>query len=226
MEYFVSGIDTGVGKTIASAILCEALKADYWKPVQSGDLHQSDSITVRSLVSSEVRIWPESYRLNTPASPHHSANLDGTRIELGNMVIPHSEKPLVIEGAGGLLVPLNEEQTIADLLQVWDVPVILVSKNYLGSINHTLLSIEVLQQRGIPLAGILFNGTPTPSTESVIASYSGIPVLGHIPEFSRLDGPTVQNQARSMRAQILEGLEMRHPIRPEIEKRVRVPLVS
>lgn len=226
MEYFVSGIDTGVGKTIASAVLCEVLKADYWKPVQAGDLQHSDSMMVRSLVSSDVRIWPEAHKLNTPASPHYSAKKDGVRIEPGAMQIPKSEKPLIIEGAGGLLVPLNDDQTYADLLQVWDIPVILVSRNYLGSINHTLMSIEILQQRGIPLAGILFNGEANQSTQEVIEKYSGITVLGHIPKIDRLDAVSIQQIARSMRNEVMEKLEERHPWNVAIEQNVRVPLYS
>ena len=225
MEYFVSGIGTDVGKTIVSALLCEALQADYWKPVQSGDLDNSDSKTIRSLISDDLHIFDEAYRLTTPASPHFSAEIDGVRIELAKINLPVNQRPLIIEGAGGLHVPLNNDQTILDLLMVWDIPVILVSRNYLGSINHTLLSIEVLQQRGIPIAGVVFNGTPTPSTEEIIAKYSGITVLGHIPEIAHPDKDVIRSLAIRWREKLTRKLDERHPMNVEMEKRVRL-LVS
>jgi dethiobiotin synthetase len=222
MEYFVSGIGTDVGKTVVSALLCETLQANYWKPVQAGDLDNSDSIKVRRWIDPELTVFPEAHRLNTPASPHFAAELDGVEIQPGALRLPESERKLIIEGAGGLLVPLNRHHTYADLLQVWDIPVILVSRNYLGSINHTLMSIEVLQQRGIPLAGIVFNGEPTPSTESIIASYSDITVLGHVPQVDRVDREFIRAFSREWKEELLTNLNERHPLNEAIERKVRL----
>ena len=147
--YFVVGISTEVGKTIVSAILTEALKADYWKPIQSGDLENSDTDKVRQLISNTRTVFhPNSYALHTPASPHLSAELDGIRIELSNIVRPETDNHLVIEAAGGLFVPLNEDDTMLDLLRPTD-KIVLVSRHYLGSINHTLLTYEALKHRGL-----------------------------------------------------------------------------
>lgn len=224
MEYFVSGIGTDVGKTVVSALLCETLQANYWKPVQAGDLENSDSNKVRSWIDPQLTVFPEAHRLNTPASPHYAAELDGIEIQASSFGFPSSKRKLIIEGAGGLLVPLNRHHTYADLLQVWDIPVILVSRNYLGSINHTLLSIEVLRQRGIPLAGVIFNGEPTPSTESIIASYSDIPVLGHVPQLKQIDQPTIRAFAREWKEDLVQKLDEHHPLNEAIERSIRPDL--
>ncbi len=186
-QYFVSGISTEIGKTIISAILCEALKADYWKPVQSGDLDNSDSDKIRQYtLNKKTRIHPETYRLNTPASPHYAAKVDGVKIKLNQFKLPKTKKPLIVEGAGGLLVPLNKKDLIIDIPKRLDLPVILVSHNYLGSINHTLLSIEALERRNIKITGIIFNGKPNPATEKIIIQKSGLPVLGKIPMLKKI----------------------------------------
>ena len=144
---FVTGISTEVGKTIASAIIVEALNADYWKPIQAGDLDSSDSHKVSSLISNEISvIHPNSYALNQPMSPHAAAELDGIKIDLAQISVPHTTNHLVIEGAGGLLVPLNENNTILDLIDP-TYKVIVVSRHYLGSINHSLLTINLLLQK-------------------------------------------------------------------------------
>ncbi len=176
--YFVTGIGTNVGKTIASAILTEALTADYWKPVQAGDLHQTDTHKVQSLVSNTQSVfYPETYKLNTPASPHAAAKIDGIEIDLAKFTIPQTKNNLIIEGAGGLMVPINSKDLVIDLISQLNVEVILVSQNYLGSINHTLLSIELLKSRNIPVKGIIFNGETTPETENIILKHSGLPCL-------------------------------------------------
>ncbi|GIV33317.1 MAG: ATP-dependent dethiobiotin synthetase BioD [Chitinophagales bacterium] len=181
MNIFVSGIDTGVGKTIVSAILCEALYADYWKPVQSGNLSQSDTQTVRKLITNpHTVLHPEAWRLKLPASPHKAARAEKKIIRLHHIRMPQTSRYLIIEGAGGLLVPLNHSQLIIDLIQRWNIPVILVSRNYLGSINHTLLSAEALKSRGIRTLGIIFNGSPDPENERVIIKMSGMPCIGRI----------------------------------------------
>ena len=179
-KLFVTGIGTDVGKTIAAAILTQALEADYWKPIQAGDLDHSDSKKIKSQISnSKSQILENSYQLNTPASPHFSAQLDGITIDLNHIKEPKTSNHLVIEGAGGLLVPLNDTDCIIDLIQK-DYEVILVSRHYLGSINHTLLSLEALKNRNIPCAGIIFSGDENPATESIILTKSGVKFLGRI----------------------------------------------
>lgn len=181
-KYFITGIGTGIGKTVASAILAERLKADYWKPIQSGDLDYSDSQKVKALISNPYsHIHPEQYRLTQPLSPHLSAKIDKTRIELDAFNLPETKRPLIVEGAGGLLVPLNEGDLIVNLIKKLNLPVIVVSQHYLGSINHSLLTLEVLKQHQIEVKGIIFNGEPNEESESVILSYSGAMHLGRIP---------------------------------------------
>jgi dethiobiotin synthetase len=179
-KLFVTGNGTDVGKTIAAAILTQALEADYWKPIQAGDLDHSDSKKIKSQISnSKSQILENSYQLNTPASPHFSAQLDGITIDLNHIKEPKTSNHLVIEGAGGLLVPLNDTDYIIDIIQK-DYEVILVSRHYLGSINHTLLSLEALKNRNIPCAGIIFSGDENPATESIILAKSGVKFLGRI----------------------------------------------
>jgi len=187
-KYFVTGIGTGIGKTLISAILTEKLKADYWKPIQSGDLEKSDSMTVSGLISnSKTVIHQESYQLTQPLSPHLSAKLDGIEIDLNEILVPDTRNDLIIEGAGGLMVPLNERDLIIDLIKKLEVEVILISQNYLGSINHTLLSINVLHQYGIKVKGIIFNGDENSETERYIQQYTKIKKLGHIPGLINID---------------------------------------
>ncbi|RDC57709.1 dethiobiotin synthase [Pedobacter chinensis] len=187
-KYFITGIGTGIGKTLISAILTEKLKADYWKPIQSGDLEKSDSMTVSDLISnSKTIIHQESYQLTQPLSPHLSARLDGIEINLNDILIPDTENDLIIEGAGGLMVPLNERDLIVDLIKKLEVEVILISQNYLGSINHTLLSINLLNQYGIKIKGIIFNGDENRETERYIQQYAKIKKLGYVPGLINVD---------------------------------------
>ncbi|RZJ68524.1 MAG: dethiobiotin synthase [Flavobacterium sp.] len=181
MKFFITGISTDVGKTIASAIVTEALHADYWKPIQAGDLDNSDSHKVKRLISNEKTvIFPNSYALNTPASPHLAAEIDNVRIEIDNIIEPETtNEHLIIEGAGGLYVPINESQTIADLIKP-DYKVIVVSRHYLGSISHTLLTIEALQHRKSDIAGIIFSGDENASTEKIILEKTGVKMIGRI----------------------------------------------
>jgi dethiobiotin synthetase len=180
--YFVTGIGTGIGKTIVSAIITERLQADYWKPIQSGDLDASDSLKIESLVSNaNTVIHPEAFKLTEPLSPHLSAKIDGVKLSIERLRLPKTDRNLIIEGAGGLMVPLNEEELMIDYIKSLNVKVILVSQNYLGSINHTLLSIEALKSRGIELKGIVFNGMVNEETERYIKQYSKATVIGHIP---------------------------------------------
>ena len=191
--YFITGIGTGIGKTIVSAILTEKLKADYWKPIQSGDLDISDSLHVRQLISNEQTIiHPEKYRLSQPLSPHLSARIDGVEIKTAELEIPKTDNSLVIEGAGGLMVPLNNEELILDLIKKLDVAVIVVTQSYLGSINHTLLTLAVLKAHHIPIKGLIFNGKPNAETEAYILNYSVLPLLGKIPYLSVINKETIR----------------------------------
>lgn len=196
---FVTGIGTEVGKTIASAIVTEALEADYWKPIQAGDLEHSDTHKIKALVSnSKSRFHPNAFALKTPMSPHAAAEIDQVGIRAKNIQRPKTENTLVIEGAGGLLVPLNSTETIVDLIRPGDV-VILVSRHYLGSINHTLLSVETLKNRGLENIGIIFSGNEHPTTESIIEKMTGIPIIGRIEEEEFFDQETIKKYAEKFR---------------------------
>ncbi|WP_256011526.1 dethiobiotin synthase [Desertivirga xinjiangensis] len=196
---FITGIGTDVGKTVVSAVLVEKLKCDYWKPVQSGDLNDSDTMKVKALVSNPVSLFhPESYRLTQPFSPHKSAALDGVEIDLSKIHIPETQNQLLVEGAGGLMVPLNDKQLIIDLIGHLQAEVILVVKHYLGSINHTLLSLDTLKHRNIPVKGIIFNGAPDEYSESVILNYSDTRLLGRIPLVPNLDKESIKFLAQQI----------------------------
>ncbi len=189
---FITGIGTGIGKTIVSAILVEKLKADYWKPIQSGDLDNSDTLLVQSLVSNPIsKFHAEAYRLTQPFSPHKSAALDGIEIDPAKIIIPKTDNQLIIEGAGGLMVPLNDRFLMIDLIKQLDAEVILVSQNYLGSINHTLLSIDALRSRNILTKGIIFNGDSDDYSETVIKSVTLINQLAHITTLNLINKDTI-----------------------------------
>jgi len=189
---FITGIGTGIGKTIVSAVLVEKLKADYWKPIQSGDLDSSDTLAVQSLVTNTKSVFhPEAYRLTQPFSPHKSAAIDGITIDPEKIVAPVTDNILVIEGAGGLMVPLNDDFLMIDLIRQLGAEVILVSQNYLGSINHTLLSVYTLKKEDIPVKGIIFNGIKDDSSETYIRNYSKLEILGYIPQFEAVDNKTI-----------------------------------
>lgn len=181
---FVTGIGTDVGKTVVSAILTEALQADYWKPVQSGSLEKTDSQRVGELISNpRTAFHPEAYLLQAPLSPHAAAALENVAIELSQIHLPQTANRLVVEGAGGLLVPLNDKHLVVDLIGHLQLPVVVVTANYLGSINHTLLTVEALKSRNIPVLGLIFNGEPTPASEDYILQYTGLPkLLSVLPE--------------------------------------------
>ena len=202
MKLFVTGISTEVGKTIVSAIITEALEANYWKPIQSGDLGNSDSKKLESLISNKKTIiYPNSYALKTPMSPHAAAAIDGITIDLDAIREPKTEGNLVIEGAGGLLVPLNDADTIFDLIQP-DYKVIVVSRHYLGSINHSLLTIEALQQRNLNV-GIIFSGDENKSTERIILEKTGIPFLGRVNEEKEFTKKIIKNYANEFKEALL-----------------------
>ncbi|MES2140755.1 MAG: dethiobiotin synthase [Bacteroidota bacterium] len=187
-RFFITGIGTDVGKTIASAILVEALNADYWKPVQAGDLDNTDTMKVRSLISNtRSKFHPETYRLTKQMSPHAAAEADGIKINIDTFTLPITSNSLIIEGAGGSMVPLNDKYLVIDLIQKLKAEVILVSSNYLGSINHTLLTVEALKSRNIPIAGIIFNGKSTKTSEEYILNYTGLKCLLSIEEEKKID---------------------------------------
>ena len=203
MKLFVTGISTDVGKTIASAIIVEALEADYWKPIQAGDLGNSDSHKIKSLVSNtKTIIYPNSYKLNTPASPHLAAERDGITIDLKQIKEPKTKNHLVIEGAGGIFVPLNNKDCVIDLIQK-DYKVIVVSRHYLGSINHTLLTIEALKNQKINIAGIIFSGDENIATESIILNKAGIKCIGRIEQEPFFDQTVVREYADLFRENLL-----------------------
>ncbi len=199
--YFVTGISTDVGKTVASAILVEALQADYFKPVQAGDLDNSDTHKVQRLVSNTNSVFhPNSYALKTPMSPHGAAEIDGLKIDAAEIKRPKTKNVLVVEGAGGLLVPLNESETILDLIQPKD-KVIVVSRHYLGSINHSLLTINTLKDRGFDVS-LIYSGDEHPSTESIIEKMTGVKVIGRINDEPYFDQNVIKEYANEFREKL------------------------
>ena len=189
MRIVVTGTDTDVGKTVFAAALAGALGAHYWKPVQAGLEDGTDSRTVATLSGlAEDRILPEAWRLATPCSPHRAAELDGVTIA---PFAPPEIDPLVIEGAGGALVPLTRDLLYADLITRWRLPTVLVARTGLGTINHSLLTIEALRARAISLLGIAFVGEAVEDSEAIIAAMGGVKRLGRLPRLDRLDQPSL-----------------------------------
>lgn len=175
----ITGTDTGIGKTIFAAGLTGALQARYWKPVQSGLEEETDSQIVARLTGCET--LPEAYRLHLPASPHLSAEAEGTTIDPARLTLPAATGPLVVEGAGGLMVPLNRQMLMIDLFARWQVPVILCARTALGTINHSLLSLAALRQSGCPILGITFIGPANPAVEQTICDFGQVAHLGTLP---------------------------------------------
>ena len=193
-KYFITGISTEVGKTVASAIITEALEADYWKPIQAGELENSDSHKIKQLISnSKTIIHPNSYALNTPMSPHAAAEIDGVIIEISKIIEPITKNNLVIEGAGGVLVPLNNSETILDIIKP-EYIVIVVSRHYLGSINHTLLTVNLLKEKGFDVA-IIFSGEKHKTTEEIIKKMANAPIIGRIDEEPYFDKNVIREYA-------------------------------
>ena len=199
-SFFVTGIDTDIGKTVVSAILVEALNADYWKPIQSGDLHYTDTDKVKELVNGKTILHPEAYRLNKPLSPHAAAKLDNISISLTSFQLPKTNNNLIVEGAGGLLVPINEDgDYLSDIIVKLGMEIILVSKNYLGSINHTLLSIEYLKSKSISIKGIIIIGEKNESSESIITKNTGVNILHRVPMVESVTRDFIKEQAGLLR---------------------------
>jgi dethiobiotin synthetase len=196
-NFFVNGIDTDSGKTLVSAILCEALHADYWKPVQAGMPRDADTIQ-KLVTNSKTQIHPETFLLNTPASPHASAKIDGVKIRLKDFTLPATANNLIVEGAGGCLVPLNDREFVIDLMVKLKLPIILVADLYLGSINHTLLTIEALQQRQLSIDGLIFNGPSNAESENIILSHSKLKCLLKIATEKEINPDVVKRYAAQL----------------------------
>lgn len=191
----ITGTDTGIGKTVFAAALTEALAGCYWKPVQSGLDGETDSETVKRLgrIAPE-RILPEAYRLETPVSPYLAARIDGVTILADKLSPPETDAPLVIEGAGGLMVPLTEQTVFADVFSRWQFPVVLCARTGLGTINHTLLSLEALRARAISVLGVAFIGDEQADTQAIVAALGQVRVLGRLPRLEPL-APDALRQA-------------------------------
>ncbi len=204
-QYFVTGIGTDVGKTVVSAVLVKALEADYWKPIQSGDLHESDSIKIRNLceISGGNRIHKERFKLYEPIAPHAAAQLEGRKISLTDFTLPATTNSLIVEGAGGVAVPLNTEHTILDLIKRLELPVMLVVRNYLGSINHTLLSIAALRQHDVPIKGMVVFGDRVESSEEIIVELTNVPILFSVGLQRNVDAEFITKTSNQLKETIL-----------------------
>lgn len=201
-KFFITGIGTDIGKTVVSAIVVEALNADYWKPIQAGELDCSDTDKVKGWISNKTsKFFDGTYNLATAMSPHAAAEIDGITIDINAIQEPQTSNSLVIEGAGGLLVPLNDHSTILDLIKN-DYKIIVVSRHYLGSINHTLLTLGELKQKGLQVAGIIFNGNSNDTTETIIEKMGHVPVIGRISEEPTINRETVKKYAELFKAKL------------------------
>jgi dethiobiotin synthetase len=193
---FVAGIGTDVGKTVVSAVLVEALHANYWKPIQCGELENSDSLKVRDLISNPYTLFhDEAYKFQAPLSPHAAAALENINIELTKIHVPNTQNKLVIEGAGGVMVPVNHRDLMIDVIKQTQATVIVVSRHYLGCINHTLLTALALREYKIPVLGIIFNGNPNPETENIILQHTEYHLIGSIYQEKELNKNVILNYA-------------------------------
>ena len=195
LQLVVCGTDTDVGKTVVSALLVQGLGAHYWKPVQRGLEDGGDSGRVQRLLDLPAeRLWPEAYRFTAPVSPHWAAERDGLSINPSRLALPAWDGPLVVETAGGLLVPLRRNWLQIDQIAIWGLPVLLVARSGLGTLNHTLLSLEALQRRSIPVLGLVLNGDPHPDNPRTLAALGGVPVLAELPVLDPLDREGLERQ--------------------------------
>ncbi|HMY24326.1 MAG TPA: dethiobiotin synthase [Chitinophagales bacterium] len=201
--FFITGIGTDVGKTVVSAIVVEALQADYWKPIQCGNLDFTDSDFIEEYTLHHQTIHDEAYLFEDPVSPHLAAYLSNKNIDNQFIKLPKSNNYLIVEGAGGLMVPLSQNYLIIDLIKQLQLSVIVVSMNYLGSINHTLLTIESLKYHNIDIAGIVFNGDENSSSETFILQHTGVRLLGKIAKADILSKGFIAHQASSIRKNLL-----------------------
>lgn len=190
-RYIVTGTDTEVGKTVFAAALAGHLQARYWKPVQSGLDGPTDSELAAWLSGGRAQVLPEAYRLTNPLSPHELARLDGVTIDPARLALPHGDGPLVVEGAGGALVPLSSDLLAADLFAQWGLPAIVVARTALGTINHSLLTLEALKARGVTVAGVAFSGEANPASEEAIIRFGKVSHLGRLPRLDPLDAASL-----------------------------------
>lgn len=199
-QYTIAGIGTDVGKTVVSAILAEALAATYLKPIQAGDLSNSDSVKVRSWCSEAVTVLPELCCLEHPMSPHAAAEREGVTLDLDALSLSIPDGNFILEGAGGVLVPINYKgETVLDIYKKVNLPVIVVSRHYLGSINHTLLTINEIKRTGLTIKGIVFVGPENKATEDVIKTYTGVTILGRIPIVEEVNVAFIHQQAELLK---------------------------
>jgi dethiobiotin synthetase len=201
-KIMVAGIGTDVGKTVVSAILTLLFQGNYWKPIQCGNERDSDSSQLKTwLADTPHVIFPPAYSFKAPLSPHHASRLEHSVIEIETISVPDSDRPLIIEGVGGVMVPLNAQALSLDLFAGWDCHWILVSKHYLGSINHTLLSIEMLKSRGVSILGLIFNGESNPDSEAAIIHHAQLPILGKLQPETALNFQTLTKYGHQWRPQ-------------------------
>ena len=206
-NYFIAGTDTGIGKTLVSAVLARALRASYWKPIQSGiDDDVSDHDSVKQLTGLPAEhFFPSSYLLKASLSPNQAADLENTIIDLNNCKMPTASRSLIIEGAGGVCVPLNNTETLLDLMLKLNLPIVIVSHGKLGTINHTLLTIKVLRQYGLTIHGVIFNGAISKASQQNIEQWGNVRTLLHIPQFDNVTPETIQKWSDSQQQKILEN---------------------
>lgn len=196
-KIIVAGSGPDVGKTVASAILTVLLNGGYWKPIQCGDEETSDTATMKKLIdTAKHRIYAPTYSLKAPLSPHHAARLEDVSISLSSIIPQQTTRPLVIETAGGIFTPLSIQELNIDLFKSWKSRWVIVSRHYLGSINHTLLTVEALKRRDVPIAGLIFNGDPNPDSEAAILEISRLPLLGRLLPEPDLNPSTIQRYAQ------------------------------
>ncbi len=205
MKIAILGIHTGIGKTITAAVLAEAMGADYWKPVQAGVDETDSGVVKRLLTNGSERVHNESFVLTQPLSPHAAAAIDGVDIDYTRFDWPQTDKSLLIETAGGVLSPMSANTTMADFVAHYDLPAILVVQNYLGSINHTLLSIEVLKSRRIHLLGIVINGPANVASEKFILQYANVPIVARIPHFDKLNNEAIKKCTPEIKQTLLNS---------------------
>lgn len=204
MNLFISAISTDSGKSIVSAIMTEALVADYWKPIQAG--FPTDTETVHQLLPTEKEKIKEAYLLQHPMSPHASARREGIKATLSNIELPnHTLEHLVIEGAGGLMVPINDDEMVIDIAEKFNLPIVLVSNTYLGSINHSLLSVREIQRRNLHLIGIIFNGERNDDTEDVILKHAQAPCLLRLPILEKVDKKAISYYASILKENLVSN---------------------
>lgn len=198
--YFITGTGTGIGKTIVSAILVRKLNADYWKPIQTGNEGESDKETVAKLTKGvNVNFHPETFKIPLPLSPYQAAKQMNIKLNAKDIKLPETNNSLIIEGVGGIMVPIEQNFLMIDLAAKWKIPLIVVSQNYLGSINHTLLTVEALKNRNIPIEGIVFNGTEIADSQGYILDKTGCRMIGHIKEEKEFSDEVVMKYAEDLR---------------------------